>query len=534
MLFPTKNKLIYLNNNEGVLMIQRQSGVYVPMAYAESSPSKPPVMEEVATTSDGRDITLGYVDGLPYLPTTDPLQIARGGDLKIYEQARSDDQVQTALQQRKLALSGKEWTVTAGGTAAKDKAAADFVREQLKNLPFDRLSEKMLSGLFWGYAVAECLWVTDGRFIVASDIKVKKQRRFRFAPDGSLRLLTSANQLGEVLPERKFWAYSTGGDDDDDYYGLGLAHWLYWPVFFKRSDIRFWLVFLEKFGMPTAVGKYPNGASSDEKKRLLQALGAIQSDSGVRIPETMSIELLEAARSGTADYLEMYNAMNATISKVILGHTGTTDSIAGKLGGDNMASEVRADLVAADADLICSSFNRTVVKWLVEWNFNGAKLPTVYRDVAPATDLKMQVERDKVIFDMGYKPTLDYISTTYDIAVEAVAAPAPIDKVGVAQPTTNTQVADKSAPAFSEPNDADPTPVTDYTEQLSKLAATPIDSWIAQIKTKVDSAESLESLQNELVSMYGNLPTEDLTKVMALAYATADLAGRFDVLTEIK
>ncbi|MFI3218901.1 MAG: hypothetical protein QX189_07245 [Methylococcales bacterium] len=82
----------------------------------------------------------------------------------------------------------------------------------------------MLSGLFWGYAVAECLWATDGQYIVASDIKVKKQKRFGFAPDGSLRLLTSSNPLGEVLPERKFWAYSTGGDDDDDYYGLGLAH----------------------------------------------------------------------------------------------------------------------------------------------------------------------------------------------------------------------------------------------------------------------------------------------------------------------
>lgn len=514
-------------------MRQSNNGLFLPVRFADSSSvgNAKPIMEEVATTQNGRDITIGYVDSLPLLPTTDPLQKARGGDLRIYEQARSDDQVQTALQQRKLALSGKDWTVTAGGTAAKDKAAADFIREQLTNLPFDRLTEKMLNGLFWGYAVAECLWATDGQFVVASDIKVKKQRRFGFAPDGSLRLLTSANQLGEVLPERKFWAYSTGGDDDDDYYGLGLAHWLYWPVFFKRSDIRFWLVFLEKFGMPTAVGKYPSGASSDEKKRLLQALSAIQSDSGIRVPETMSIELLEAARSGSADYLEMYNAMNATISKVILGHTGTTDSTAGKLGGDNMASEVRADLVAADADLICSSFNRTVVKWLVEWNFNGAKLPTVYRDVAPAADLKAKVDRDKVIFDMGYKPTLSYISTTYDIEVESVEPSAP-DSVNPVQNTIDkvAKFADGS-PDLSL-DSTDPTHVTDYTEQLSKLAATPINIWIAQIKAKVDSAESLETLQNDLVAMYGDLPTDDLTKVMALAFATADLAGRFDVIQE--
>ena len=506
-------------------MKQRQSGVYVPMTYAESAPSKP-FMEEIATTANGRDITLGYVDNLPLLPKTDSLQKVRGGDLRIYDQTRSDAQVQTALQQRKLALSGKEWTVTAGGKRAIDKAAADFIREQLGNIQFDRITEKMLSGLFWGYAVAECLWSTDGRFIVPSDIKVKKQRRFGFAPDGTLRLLTSSNQLGEALPERKFWAYATGGDDDDDLYGLGLAHYLYWPVFFKRNDIKFWLIFLEKFGMPTAVGTYPAGTLTDEKDKLLQALHAIQSDSGVRIPDTMQIELLEAARSGAADYAALYEVMNAAISKVILGHSGTTDSTAGKLGGDNMASEVRNDLIAADSDLICSSFNMTVVKWLIDWNFNGAATPLVYRNIKEEVDLKSQIERDKIIFDMGYKPTLQYVTTTYGIEVEAAAVPETM-------PPAQTVQTDK-ATSFAEPTattDIDPTPVTDYTNQLATSAAKPIADWLALIKSKVDGATDLNTLQDDLLAMYGDLSSEDLTKVMALAFAAADLAGRFDVQT---
>jgi phage gp29-like protein len=512
-------------------MKQRQSGVYVPMAYAESAPNKP-VMEEIATTANGRDITLGYVDSLPLLPSTDPLLKARGVDLTIYEQARSDDQVQAALQQRKLALSGKEWTVTAGGKRAIDKAAADFIREQLANLLFDRLTEKMLSGLFWGYAVSECLWATDGRFIVASDIKVKKQRRFGFAPDGSLRLKTSANQLGETLPARKFWAYSTGGDDDDDLYGLGLAHFLYWPVFFKRNDIKFWLVFLEKFGMPTALGKYPAGTDKAEKQKLLEALHAIQSDSGVRIPDTMQIELLEAARSGSADYLAMYNAMNATISKVILGHTGATDSTAGKLGGDNMASEVRNDLTAADADLICSSFNMTVVKWLVDWNFNGAALPKVYRDVKPKADLKTQAERDKLIFDMGYKPSLAYVTSTYSIEVEQVAPPevAPAADNAVVK---FAETATDHLPDGRKMINQDPTPVTDYTAQLAINAQPMIDDWLKTIKAKSNDTVDLQDFGDTLLTMYDTLKSDGFTEEMALAFATAELAGRFDVVQEV-
>jgi phage gp29-like protein len=338
--------------------------------------------------------------------------------------------------------------------------------------------------------------------------------------------------LGEKLPDRKFWAYSTGGDDDDDYYGLGLAHWLYWPVFFKRNDIKFWLVCLEKFGMPTALGKYPAGASAPEKQRLLEALHAIQSDSGVRIPDTMQIELLNVAQSGTANYIELYNAMNASISKVILGHSATTDSTAGKLGGDNMASEVRNDLVAADSDLICSSFNRTVVKWLVEWNFNGAKLPTVYRDVKPALDLKAQVERDKLIFDMGYKPTLNYVTTTYDIEVEAtVNANQGLDSTIPAEPPATAKFAEGSSNMSVD--STDPTPVTDYTVQVAKSADALIAEWIAMIKGKVDSTKDLDTLQADLLGMYGDLPTEDLTKVMSLAFAAADLAGRFDVRQEV-
>lgn len=284
--------------------------------------------------------------------------------------------------------------------------------------------------------------------------------------------------------------------------------------------------------MPTALGKYPAGASKDEKQRLLEALHAIQSDSGVRIPDSMQIELLSVAQSGTANYIELYNAMNASISKVILGYSATTDSTAGKLGGDNMASEVRNDLVAADSDLICSSFNRTVVKWLVEWNFNGAKLPVVYRDVKPALDLKAQVERDKLIFDMGYKPTLEYVTTTYDIEVEAAAV-----STNQAPSINSGQGLDSSAVKFAERSsipglDSDPTPVMDYTDQLASTAAKPIDDWLTLIKSKIDSATSLAALQAELLAMYGDLPTEDLTKVMSLAFAAADLAGRFEVAQE--
>ena len=60
-------------------------------------------------------------------------------------------------------------------------------------------------------------------------------------PDGTL----------DLMPDRKFWTISTGAEHSDEPYGVGLARSLYWPVWFKRNNVQFWLIFLEKFGMPT-------------------------------------------------------------------------------------------------------------------------------------------------------------------------------------------------------------------------------------------------------------------------------------------
>ncbi|MDO6575035.1 phage portal protein family protein, partial [Staphylococcus pasteuri_A] len=93
--------------------------------------------------------------------------------------------------------------------------------------------------------------------------------------------------MGERMPENKFWWFDVGADNDENPYGLGLAHWLYWPVFFKRNGLKYWSVFLEKFAQPTPTATLPQAQIQDPvmKRRALEALQAIQVDSGVLIPE---------------------------------------------------------------------------------------------------------------------------------------------------------------------------------------------------------------------------------------------------------
>lgn len=472
-----------------------------------------PEMHEVATTLDGRDITRGFVSPVQLLQPADTVLTGRGGgDLRLYAELLRDDQVQSTWGQRQLAVVSAEWEVEAGGPGAQDKAAADFLREQLQAIRFDRATKGMLYGIFYGYAVAECLWGRDGRHVTLDDIKVRNRRRFRFDGAGRLRMLTASNLEGELLPDRKFWHFSTGADHDDEPYGQGLGHWLYWPVFFKRNGLRLWLVFLDKFGQPTAKGTFPQSATEAQKQRLLQALQAVHSDSGVAIPEGMQIELIEAARSGTADYTSLYDRMDRAITKVVLGHTGSSESAPGRLGGEDMAGEVRGDIVKADADVVCESFNQSVVRWLTEWNYPGARPPRVWRRMTLPEDLNRLAERDERVSRLGYRPSLAYVQERYGDGWE-------VDNRPPAMPLGFAERDDQSALRRSDM----------MTDRLEREAEPAMTAMMEPVRRLVASAGSMEEIRNGLLNLYEDMPADQLAQVMQQAIAAAELAGRDDV-----
>jgi phage gp29-like protein len=515
--------------------VQTTSGIILSAAeFAETLPKKPEG-GEIASAGNGRDITRGFIPDNLLMAAGDTVLAARGnGDYKIYEEIARDSQVKTCRQQRELALIAKEWGVEPGDSSRKAKKAADRLEAFLDRLAWDDKTQKMLSGVLYGFAVGEVMWATDGLEITIDDIKVRNRARFGFLPSGELRLRTLNNQMdGEALPPGKFWAFACGADHDDEPYGLGLGHYLYWPVFFKKNGIKFWLQFLEKFGQPTAVGKYPAGASDPEKNRLLQALSAIQSSTAIRIPEGMAIELLEATRSGTADYTALYDRMDAAISKVYLGHSAGADSTAGRLGGEDNAGEVREDLIKADADLICGSFNRTVAKWLTWYNDgDGVAPPRVWRKTEPPEDLQAAASKDKTLFDMGFKPTIKYINEMYGDGYEVAPPPEPntTERAGSmpGDATVNTGQVENPA-QFAEGDDIDPTSIDSQTEQLSQEAGASVKAMVDQIAAFAEQAESLEALRDTLLASYGELDSDKLTNVMAMGFAAAELSGRFDV-----
>jgi len=390
-----------------------------------------------------------YADVL--IPTDEVLR-SRGGieNLKIYRELLRDDQVASTFQQRRLAVTSKEWKVDPGADDAASVAAADELRRQLERLPWDAITDKMLFSSFYGWSVAEILWKREGSLVAFDQIIVRERSRFRFGWSGALYLQTLAAGL-VAMPERKFWTVSTGADHSDEPYGLGLAHSLYWPVFFKRNGVKFWLTFLERFGQPTAIAKMPAASIADPnvKSQALQMLRQIATDAGVLVPDSVvSVELLEATRSGTGDYDSLRSAMDAAIAKIVLSQTMTTDNGSSRSQSETHKS-VRDEVVRADADLVCESFMRGPVRWWTEWNFPGAVMPVVYRDVEPPEDLNARAERDTKVAGLGYEPTEDYIRETYGDGWQKKAAP-PAPPPGALAGLTPGAVQNPDDPAFAE------------------------------------------------------------------------------------
>lgn len=486
--------------------------------------------QEIATIARGRDITRGFVDALPYLPPTDRVLPLAGG-WRGYEEILRDDQVAACFAQRRLAVITRPWTVVPGGERRVDRQAADLLRLRLDQIDWDAVTEGMLYARFFGFAVAEVIWRASRQGIQLEALKVRDRARFAFAPTGELLLRTTGRPQGEPLPDRKFWVSAVGASHHDEPYGLALAQALYWPVWFKRAGARFWSTFLEKFGAPTAVGTFPNGSGEDVRARLLQACSAVQTDAGIVLPEGMKIELLEASRGGTASYEAWMGYWDRAIAKIVLGQTMTTENGSSRSQAE-VHWDVRADIVRADADLVCASANRSWVRWLIDIEMPGAAYPQIWRDMAAAEDLDTRAKRDQALFQMGFRLTPEAVTQIYGEGYVLVESPAPPPVPAAGTDPAGTlplTAAERGCPVHGVVHARESSAEPAVDELIADRLAIETDAaWTEifdRVRGLVDEAQTMEGLRDALLAAFADLPVDQLTDVMAMGFAAAELAG---------
>ena len=116
----------------------------------------PELLNEVASTGDGRDITRPYV--LELQQPRDP-KLWSVVDWGVYERIRKDDQVKSCMEQRIRAVVSRDWDVLPGDeNNPRSVEAAEAMTDTLERIGWDLVTEKMLWASFYGLSVGELNW----------------------------------------------------------------------------------------------------------------------------------------------------------------------------------------------------------------------------------------------------------------------------------------------------------------------------------------------------------------------------------------
>lgn len=190
------------------------------------------------------------------------------------EMEDKDGHLYSVLQTRKNGVLSRDRKVVAASDSARDRGIADFVARTLDRIPrFDQALLGILDALGKGFSVTEIIWSVEGDRVGVAALKSRYQGRFAFGLDGELRLLEDGEAValspswaiwpaslgdnlrfgsapGRPLPREKFIVFTFDGRQGNPY-GNGLCQKAYWYYWFKKNNLKFWVVFNEKFGSTT-------------------------------------------------------------------------------------------------------------------------------------------------------------------------------------------------------------------------------------------------------------------------------------------
>jgi phage gp29-like protein len=314
--------------------------------------------------------------GVFFLPIDD---IIRRKGWITYQDMKHDDQVKATLAFKKILVGGRTWEIMPKDESAKAKEIAEFVQANLERFNFKRAVNGALTAFEYGFSVGEIVWepamYNGNRAIMIKDVKHKDPQSLEIAQDefGNIKAFRQQHVGGQTEVDMdKVWHWAHQSEFGNPYgtSDLRAAYRFWWA---KKFVMNFWNVFLERMGQPMTLMKYPQGAG-DELKRLLKGiLSNLGSKTEVLVPEGVEVELVEATRSGTADYAGALDFYNMSIARALLmvGLIGMGGDKTGR-GADSQSRlqlRVLFKMAAEISDDMIFSFMDQVVKKLVDMNF---------------------------------------------------------------------------------------------------------------------------------------------------------------------
>ncbi len=458
-----------------------------------------------------------------------------------------DTQWRTVLQSRKGAVVGLPIQVEAAADDDRHQRDAELARDILGQTERRRLVFDLLDGVSKGFSVVEIEWTTGAKRWLPSRFVYRDPRLFRTKIDDPDQLLwtpNAADKLGlnpdEPLQRGKFIVHKpmlTSAPAPQ----AGLCRLGIWLWMFKSFGIRDWVEFLENYGQPLRVGKYPASATPDEKAILKRAVVELGRAAGVTIPIGMELAF-EGIGEGKASpdlHLKLVSYFDQQASKLILGQTTTTDAIGGGHAVSKEHNEVRGDIRDADAADLAETLERDLIRVAIDLNHGpppdglypqlkiakreAADIAVVSTALEKLFPFGMEVEKSVIRDIMGLPDPPE--GTAPELLLRAPSAtPAPV-------PANQKVAAQQMLAMFSAlqpPRDG-----------IDTLAEDALADWEAQIAPLVGGIEdllkdasSLEDARDRLAEAIQSMDVTRLGNALAQSQFFARVAGDLGILTD--
>lgn len=341
-----------------------------------SKPTRGVLANEIAT----RETDPHFASLLTILPNPDAILRRLGRGQEVYDAIEYDAHVMGELRTIRAGLLGWEWRLQPGGEEPNDIAAYELCRQVFERRPDRdvRWSDAIWNAgraVFHGRAMHEVVWEWQDRFIVPGRVIDRPQRRFQFDTDNRLRLVTRGNMMpGEELGEYK-WLLTRHMPSHDNPYGVAVFSACFWPWTFKHSGYRYFTKFIERYGIPTPVGKYPRGTPQDQIYKLTDQLAQMVEDAVCAIPDDSSVDLLEHKGGQHSVHNSFLNLCNRELSKALTSQTLATEvQDAGARATAEVGREREEAGQESDREMVQATWQE-LCDWTTELNFPGARPP---------------------------------------------------------------------------------------------------------------------------------------------------------------
>ncbi len=327
-----------------------------------------------------------------------------------------DAHIQSELGKRKLALTSVPWNILPPpGASAAEIRDTEMIEEQLRFCTW--LSDAIFDAadaILKSFSAQELEWdYFDGQHVITG-CHWRDPAWFQTHPDNRNQLmLRDGSHTGAEL--RQFGWMTHSAKSKSGYLSRrGLIRVLVWPFIFKNYSVRDLAEFLEIYGLPLRLGKYPAGASDKEKMTLLRAVMSIGHNAGGIIPKGMDIEFEAAADGASEPFMAMVSWAEKSASKAILGGTLTSQadgkSSTNALG--EVHNEVRAEIRDADLQALQNTLTRDIVYPLYMLNGKSFRSPRRHPrfefDTKKAADYS-QFAALKPLVEMGIQVPLEWV-----------------------------------------------------------------------------------------------------------------------------